>query len=141
MNERRHALTDNMPDQLNPSQMREHPKSLLLGAFGAGLSAGLVSEAVGGSRKNGQRDRWEQERWEQDRYERERGRQQQGSGFAVSMVERTFGPAISTFQAEATQYLEDTVRGLFRSGDGERQRGQDERQASRNAGSGSQASS
>lgn len=120
MNEQRHRITDKVPDPVKPSEVRRHPKSLLLGAFGAGLTAGLVSDG-GGSDSSGRR--YEQRRYdrydEYDPYERSR-RRQEGGGFTMSLIERTLGPAIGTFQAEATEYLEGTVRELFGSRDGGR---------------------
>lgn len=119
LNEQRHRITDKVPDPVKPSEVRQHPKSLLLGAFGAGLTAGLVSEGGGGSssRRSEQRryDRYD----EYDPYERSR-RRDEGGGFAMSLIERTLGPAMATFQTEATDYLEGTVRELFGSRNGGR---------------------
>jgi hypothetical protein len=114
INERRHEVTDTVPDQLNPSEVREHPKSLLLGAFGAGLTAGLVSDAAMSSKRSRDRDR-DRERFERERYDRygRWDREEERGGFTLGIIERTIGPAISTFQSEATEYIQDAVRDLF----------------------------
>ncbi len=101
-----------MPDPVKPSEVRQHPKSLLLGAFGAGLTAGLVSERGGG----GSGRRYDERRYNRyddyDPYERSR-RRDEGGSFTFGLIERTLGPAVAAFQTEATEYLEDTVREMF----------------------------
>lgn len=110
-----------MPDPVKPSEVRQHPKSLLLGAFGAGLTAAMVSERGGGGSR-----RYDERRYNRyddyDPYDRSR-RRDEGGSFTLGLIERTLGPAVAAFQTEATEYLEGTVRELF----GSRDRGRRER--------------